>query len=164
MQKRVFHQKPFIVDNQRYEASLTAMYADAIQLRLTIRADFGYRSYCTFKGLQNFDYYHNYGHWDDIDSIAITPRMISVLIRYARQNGWKPDTSKSNQQINLSNQDAKSQLDDYNADNESAAGTIVARESNQIATNNPMNPSGGSGFPEINIVWPPLGYRWRSSD
>lgn len=145
MQKRVFRKKPFIVDNQRYEASLTAMYAEVIHLRLTIRADFGYRSFCTFNGLQNFDYYHNYGHWDDIDSIAITPGVISSLIRYARRNGWDPESSKSNQQINLTNRDAESLRDNYNTDNDSAAETIVARDSNQIATNNSMNPSGGSG-------------------
>lgn len=145
MQKQVFRKKPFIVDNQRYEASLTAMYAEAIQLRLTIRADFGYRSFCTLNGLQNFDYYHNYGHWDDIDSISVTPRMICALIRCARRNGWDPDSSKSNQQINLTNRDAESLRDDYNTDNDSAAETIVARDSNQITTNNPMNPSGGSG-------------------
>jgi hypothetical protein len=118
MHKRVFRQQPFAVDDQRYEASLTAMYADAIQLRLTIRAEFGYRTFCTFIGLQNFDYYQNYGHWNDIDSISITPRMIIALIRYARRNGWEPDSSKSNQQINSTNKDAESLLDDYNADNE----------------------------------------------
>ncbi len=42
-----------------------------------------------------------------------------------------PNRPKSNQQINLTNQDAKSLLDDYNADNEPAAETIVARDSNQ---------------------------------
>ncbi len=45
------------------------MYADVIELRLTIRADFGYRSFCAFNGLQNFDYYYNYGHWDGIESM-----------------------------------------------------------------------------------------------
>lgn len=145
MKKRVLRNKPFIVDNQRYEASLTATYADVIELRLTIQADFGYGSFCTIYGLQNFDYYYNYGHWDEIESIAITPRMISALIRYARRNGWEPALSKSNEKINLTNQDAKSLVDDYNADKEPTAETIVARESNQTATNNPMNPSGGSG-------------------
>ncbi len=116
MQKRVFRNKPFIVDNQRYDASLTALYADTIHLRLTIRADFGYRSFYTFNGLQNFDYYHNYGHWDAIESIAITPRLISALIRYARRNGWEPESSKSNQQINLTNRDAESLRDDFNTE------------------------------------------------
>jgi hypothetical protein len=145
MQKRVFRNKQFVVDSQRYEASLTALYADAIHLRLTIRADFGYRSFCTFNGLQNFDYYHNYGQWDAIESVAITPRMISALIRYARRKGWDPESCKSNQQISLTNQDADSLRDDYNTDIDSAAETIFARDLKQIATNNPMNPSGGSG-------------------
>ena len=92
------------------------MYADVIQLRLTIRADFGYRSFCTFSGLQNFDYYYNYGHWNDLASISITPRMISSLIRYARRNGWEPDSSKANQQINLTNNDVETMLGDYNTD------------------------------------------------
>lgn len=143
MQKRVFRKKPFNVDNQRYEASLTAKYADAIQLRLTIRADFGNHSFCTFSGLQNFDYYHNYGRWDDIDSIAITPRLICALIRYARRNGWEPEASKSNRQIDLTNPAAKSLLDDYNTENESAAESILSVDAKQIATNNPINPSGG---------------------
>lgn len=129
MQKRVFRRKPFTVDNQRYEASLTANDADAVQLRLTIRAAFGTRSFCTFNGLQNFDYYHNYGNWDDIDSISITPRMVCSLIRYARRNGWELDSSKSNHQIDLTNQDAKSLLTDYNSDGDSTAESIVVRDS-----------------------------------
>lgn len=145
MQKRVFRKRPFIVDNQHYEASLTAMYAEAIQLRLTIRADFGYRSFCTFNGLQNFDYYHNYGHWDAIESIVITPGVISSLIRYARRNGWDPESSKSNQQTNLTNQDAKHLIDDYNAKNESAEESISSGDKKEITTNKPMNPTGRGG-------------------
>jgi hypothetical protein len=66
------------------------------------------------KGLHNVDYYHNYGYWDDeafseaSDTISITPRVIASLIRYARNKGWSPETSKSNQELEISNLDAKS--------------------------------------------------------
>lgn len=133
--KKVFRQKPFVVDNQRYETWLTAKYADAVELRLTVRADFGSHSICIFSGLQNFDYYHNYGHWEEIDSIAITPQMICALIRYARRSGWEPDTSKSNRQIDLCNQDARQLLEKYNPRIDTTSETKTNYEAARIATN-----------------------------
>lgn len=123
MKKRLFRNKMLVVDGHPYEASLTALYEDVIHLRLTVRAGFGSRSFCTFNGLRNFDYYYNYGDWGDIDSIAVTPRLICVLIRYARSNGWEPASCKSNRVIALTNLTAKSLLDDDDTPNESAANT-----------------------------------------
>jgi hypothetical protein len=114
MRKRVLQRKPFIVDGHRYEVSVTASYEADVKLRVTIRAGFGNHSCCTIRGLRNFDYYHNYGYWNDEafsevnDTISITPRFIASLIRYARHNGWSPDTSKSNLQLDITNLDAKS--------------------------------------------------------
>ena len=114
MRKRVLQRKPFAVDGNRYVVSITATYEARVMLRVTIRAAFGNRSYCTVKGLQNVDYYHNYGYWDDetfseaSDTISITPRLIASLIRYARDNGWSPESSKSNRQLEITNLDAKS--------------------------------------------------------
>lgn len=114
MRKRVLKRKRFVVDGHRYEVSVTATYEARITLRVTIRANFGNHSYCTINGLQNVDYYHNYGYWDEetfseaSDTISITPRLIASLIRYARNNGWSPETSKSNLQIETTNLDAKS--------------------------------------------------------
>lgn len=111
--KRIFRNKPFIVDGQRYEASLTAVYEEFVELRVTIRAGFGTQSYCTFQGLRNFDYYYNHGHWNEVQSTTITPRLIAALIRYARRNEWEPEASKSNKRIDLSHSEAKSILDQY---------------------------------------------------
>jgi hypothetical protein len=113
MRKRVLQRKPFIVDGYSYEVSVTGTYAAHVTLRVTIRATFGNRSYCTIKGLHNVDYYHNYGYWDDetfseaSDTISITPRLIAALIRYARNNGWSPENSKSNLQLGITNLEAK---------------------------------------------------------
>lgn len=127
MRKRIFRRKPYSVDGQRYEVSLTATYGDVVRLRLTIRADFANRSFCTINGLRNFDYYHNYGYWNDrdysetSDEIAVTPRLIAALIRYARQNGWSPETARSNHQIAVTNIDAKSLLNEYTGPDDAGA-------------------------------------------
>jgi hypothetical protein len=114
MRKRILKRKPFLVDGHRYEVSVTATYEAHVKLRVTIRADFGSRSFCTIKGLHNVDYYYNYGYWDDetfsevSETISVTPHLITSLIRYARSKGWSPETSKSNQQLEITNLDAKS--------------------------------------------------------
>jgi hypothetical protein len=114
MRERVLRRKEFIVDGCRYEVSVTATYEARVELRVTIRAEFGTRSYCTIRGLRNVGYYHNYGYWNDemfseaSDTISITPRLISSLIRYARNNGWSPESSKSNERLEITNLDAKS--------------------------------------------------------
>jgi hypothetical protein len=114
MRKRVLRRKPFLVDGLRYEVSVTATYEAHVTLRVTIRAGFGNSSYCTIMGLHNVDYYYNHGYWNDktfseaSDTISITPRLIASLIRYARNRGWSPETSKSNQQLDITNVDAKS--------------------------------------------------------
>jgi hypothetical protein len=114
MRKRVLQRKPFTVDGHRYKVSVTAIYDAHVNLRVAVRAEFGNRSYCTIKGLRNVDYYYNYGYWDNptfsetSDTVSITPRLIASLIRYARNNGWSPETSKSNLQLEITNEDAKS--------------------------------------------------------
>jgi hypothetical protein len=45
--------------------------------------------------------------------------MLAVLIQYARDNGWTPESEKPNRHLELSNLDAKSLLaayDDANCD------------------------------------------------
>jgi hypothetical protein len=112
MHKRVLRRKPFSVDAQSYEVSITAIYDGKVELRVTIRADFGHRSFCTIRGLRNFDYYYNYGDWacgestETNSAFAITPRMAAALIRHARRNGWSPETCPANHEIELTNVDA----------------------------------------------------------
>ena len=96
MRKRVIRRKPLVVDGQPYEVSVTATYEDVVKLRVTIRAGYGTHSFVTINGLRNFDYYYNYGYWTDenysetADTIEITPRILTALIRFARNNGWSP--------------------------------------------------------------------------
>lgn len=145
--KRIFRHKPFVVDGQRYLASLTANYEEFVRLRVTVRADFGTRSFCTFNGLHNFDYYFNYGHWNETDTITVTPRLIAVLIRYGRHNGWNPEASKSNCQIDITNTNAKAILNEYDGVNDFAGQELphLNVASSENGTNNPMNPAGRSG-------------------
>jgi hypothetical protein len=120
MRKRILRRKPFVVDGRSYEASVTATYTDVVNLRITFRANFGNRSFCTITGLRNFDYYYHYGYWNDpkysqlTDTIAVTPRMISLLVSFARENGWLPETEKSNHEIAISNDAAKLLVNQYN--------------------------------------------------
>ena len=122
MPKRVIRRKLIVVDGQRYEASVTATYADVVKLRVTVRADFGTRSFVTISGLQNYDYFHHYGHWAqegyaaETDTIEITPRMLAALIRYAHDNGWSPESEKPNCNLTLTNVDAKALLAAYDED------------------------------------------------
>ncbi|TWU60881.1 hypothetical protein Poly51_11630 [Rubripirellula tenax] len=121
MRKRVLRNKPMVFDGQRYLASVSATYDDeVVHLRVTIRADFGTRSFVVIKGLQNFDYFHHYGHWtnqdysETKDTIEITPRVLAVLIQHARNNGWSPESEKTNRHLELTNVNAKSLLAEYN--------------------------------------------------
>ena len=121
MRKRIFRRKPFVVDGQPYKASLTATIGTLVDLRLSLQAEFGNRSFCTIQGLRNFAYYFNYGYWNSDDyseseqTINITPRMIAALIRHARNSGWSPESSPSNHQMTMTNLDAKAVLDGYNS-------------------------------------------------
>jgi hypothetical protein len=109
--------------------SVTATYDDVVNLRVTIRADFGTRSFVTITGLHNFDYYDHYGYWskegfsETTDLIEITPRMLVALIRYAHDNGWEPETIRSNQHLELTNQKAKSLVTADKARTEDEAST-----------------------------------------
>lgn len=133
MRERIFRRKPFVVDGQPYKASLTATIHKFVDLRLTLQADFGNRSFCTIRGLRNFAYYFNYGYWNEDDysepeqTVAVTPRMVAALIRFARHNGWSPESSVSNRQITITNQEAKSVLDEYNSQDRGDPSDVTER-------------------------------------
>lgn len=103
------------------------MYADVVPLRVTVRADFGTRSFVTIRGLQNYDYFHHYGHWAqeghsaETDKIEITPRMLAALIHYAHDNGWSPESENSNRHLAITNIDAKALLAAYDQDDSGTA-------------------------------------------
>jgi hypothetical protein len=112
MRKRIMRRKLFVVDGREFEVSLTAAYREVVHLHVTVRALFGFRSFCLMRGLRNLDYFYNYGECaadttaETEDRISITPRMIASLIRLARQRGWSPEMSKSNHAIHLDNAEA----------------------------------------------------------
>jgi hypothetical protein len=116
MRKKILKRKRFIVDSQPYEVSMTAIYNDKIDLRVTLKAVFGYGSICAIVGLRNLDYYYNYGYWNEpnfsesTDTISVTPKMIELLIRFAHQSGWSPQSEKSNKRIAISNLKARELL------------------------------------------------------
>lgn len=104
--KTTLNRKPMTVDGRAYIASITAVYVAAgspLTMRLTIRADFGHRSYCTFRGLTNHAYYFNYGEYDPEQSISLTPRVVADLIRFAHSQGWEPMQSRSNFEVESDN-------------------------------------------------------------
>jgi hypothetical protein len=106
MKKTTLNRSPMTVDGKPYEASLNATYPDdsgPIAIRVTIRADYGHRSVCIFRGFTNLEYWFNYGEYDPEKVIAITPRVIADLIRFAHTQGWDPDRSKSNVEIEADN-------------------------------------------------------------
>lgn len=116
MREKVFRRKPFVVDGQHYKASLSATIRECVDLRLTIQAEFGNRSFCTIRGLRNFAYYYNYGYWNDADyseaeqTVSVTPRMIATLIRFSRTSGWSPESSAANHEFTVTNEEAKLML------------------------------------------------------
>ncbi len=112
MRKRIMRRKLFVVDGREFEVSLTAVYRDVVHLRVTVRALFGFRSFCVVRGLRNFDYFYNYGECasdataESDARVSVTPWMIASLIRLAVQRGWSPKLSKSNQVIHFDNVEA----------------------------------------------------------
>ena len=103
---RKSNRKSYIVDGDNYVASIAECGYDesgGLRLRVTVTADFGTKSTCMFEGLINREYWHDYPDFDPARTISITPKTICELIRYARNNGWDPVSSKSNQRIQLTN-------------------------------------------------------------
>jgi hypothetical protein len=118
-QKTTLRRKQFVVDGRKYVVSITAVgeHSDEpVTLRITIRADFGHRSFCTIRGLRNYERWWNYGYWMKADysestaranQISVTPHLIAELIRLAHERGWNPDDCKTNHELQIENSEAK---------------------------------------------------------
>jgi hypothetical protein len=111
-----------VVDGKPYRVWLTATYRrEFYQLRLLVRANFGAMSSAAIEGLRNFSRWEHYGYWWSEDfnattkTIAVTPRLIAVLIRHALGAGWNPDQIKSQFQLEISNVEAKALLAAFNS-------------------------------------------------
>lgn len=99
-------QKPVIVDGFPYLYWIREMpydKLDAVPLRIVFRADFGHRSFCTITGLTNREYWHDFPIWNPDVTIAVTPRVVCNLIRYARTQGWDPVGTSANYSLATDN-------------------------------------------------------------
>lgn len=106
MKHKSVNRKPMTVDSLPYIASVNASYpkhSGPLALRVTIRADYGHRSFCTYRGFTNLEYWFNYSEYDPEQVIEITPRVIAGLIRFALAHGWDPENSKSNVDLEADN-------------------------------------------------------------
>ena len=102
--------KKLIVDNQHYTVGLSGGPFDSdemVPIRLSIRAEFGHRSFCTVRGLVNSWRYGGYWYDDSATptNIQITPASCCEIIRLARKRGWSPDRQKTNFEMEISSEE-----------------------------------------------------------
>lgn len=78
-----------------------------------MRAAFGEKALCVINGLINRSYWHDYPHVEEMRkrSIAITPRVVCEIIRWAHRSGWNPDADKSVLELQLDNQSLRDMLE-----------------------------------------------------
>lgn len=115
MRAKTLRRKRCVVDGRNYVVSITALSRgdQPIDLRVTIQANFGWRSVCIIRGLKNYGYYRNYGYWqkpdysERRDTVSVTPRLIAELIRWSHRQGWTPECCKSNARLEMDNETAK---------------------------------------------------------
>jgi len=95
------HSRIYQFEGREYAVSISAAKLDEqgnVALHISIRADFGTRSFCTVRGVTNRSFWHDYPDIEEMRKIAIsiTPRHLSALIARAHSSGWNPGASKSN--------------------------------------------------------------------
>jgi hypothetical protein len=79
-------------------------------IHVTLRAEYGTRSFCLIRGLTNFHYW-SYDWWSANavcpEPVAVTPRVLSRLIPWAHDARWNPADSKSNCHLQLSPEECR---------------------------------------------------------
>ena len=106
MKKHIHIHQPYL-----YAVSARGMDENEnVIMCVTIRADYGSRSVCIFRGILNRSYWHDYPEIEKTmqGTISITPAIVSKLIDYAHANGWDPVTSRSNIELVVDNDLVKS--------------------------------------------------------
>ena len=101
--------KPYDVDGKPYTVAISVADIDeqnCVHLRVTIRAEYGTRSFCTVKGLVNRSYWHDYPDIEEMRkrTISITPALICHIIRHALVTDWDPESDAQNQSLLLDNE------------------------------------------------------------
>ena len=99
-------QRRLVVDDLQYIACVSEngrTEDGGIKLRVVAQADYGHESLCVISGMVNRDYWMDFPNNDMEKTFAITPRVICELIRYALNNGWDPNKSKTQASVELDN-------------------------------------------------------------
>ena len=99
-------QRRLVVDDLQYIACVSEngrTEDGGIKLRVVAQADYGHESLCVISGMVNRDYWMDFPDNDMEKTFAITPRVICELIRYALNNGWDPNKSKTQASVELDN-------------------------------------------------------------
>ena len=99
-------QRRLVVDDLQYIACVSEngrTEDGGIKLRVVVQADYGHESLCVISGMVNRDYWMDFPNNDMEKTFAITPRVICELIRYALNNGWDPNKSKTQASVELDN-------------------------------------------------------------
>ncbi|QDU46031.1 hypothetical protein Mal52_45280 [Symmachiella dynata] len=101
--------KKYEVDGNSYTVAVTVKDIDSdngVHLRITIRAEFGNRSFCSVTGLVNRSFWHDYPAIEEMRkrSISITPSVVCKIIRHVRKGMWQPDQESANRNYEIDNE------------------------------------------------------------
>lgn len=102
-------QKVIETDTGQYSAKVVSGKPDeheAVALRVVIRAEYGTRSFCTIRGLENDTRLaHLVGNTSNLEPIEITPLTITRLIEAAHERGWNPSEDRTNFEMMIDNEE-----------------------------------------------------------
>jgi hypothetical protein len=109
------------IEGREYAASISAGHVDKednVALRISIRAHFGTRSFCTVRGVTNRSYWHDYPYIEEMRKIAISiaPRHVCALVAWAHSKGWDPIASKSNFELLANREDIRALIGQCDAE------------------------------------------------
>ena len=93
-----------IVDDMPYVACVSKngyTKDGGVRLRVTVRAEYGFKSPCIVAGMVNRDVWLDFPNVDPANTFSITPRVTCELIRYALANDWLPLPTKSKAQTTV---------------------------------------------------------------
>src|SRR5437016_1468323 len=103
----------FTVGYREYLVSISGGAIDQdgnVPLRVSIGARIGKRSFCLIRGLTNRSFWNDYPNieaWQQ-SSVSITPSVACGLIALAHSQGWDPEGSKANFELQITNEAIRS--------------------------------------------------------
>jgi hypothetical protein len=92
------------IEGREYAVSISAGKIDKagdVPVRISMRANFGKRSFSLVRGVTNRSFWDDYPYIEEMRkvSISLTPRIVCRLIALAHARGLSPETSKSSFQF-----------------------------------------------------------------